>query len=169
MNITGTVLSKRKIIELVKKKYVRDWDDPRLYTLIALRRRGIPPGAILAFVNQLGVTKAKTNVQVSKFEQIVRQFLEVTVPRLMLVLEPLKVIIDDLPDDFVEMVEVPYSKDPSFGVSFPSPRLKQRRLIVSFSHVRFPLQRLCTSRNRISARLILRIISGWHLAKRLVL
>lgn len=117
MNITGTVLSKRKIIELVKKGYVRGWDDPRLYTLIALRRRGIPPGAILAFVNQLGVTKAKTNVQVSKFEQIVRQYLEVTVPRLMLVLEPLKVIIDDLPDDFVEMVEVPYSKDPSFGVS----------------------------------------------------
>ncbi|KAI1918621.1 hypothetical protein LOZ65_004768 [Ophidiomyces ophidiicola] len=115
LNITGTVLSKRKIIELVKKGFVRDWDDPRLFTLIALRRRGFPPGAILSFVNQLGVTKAKSNVQVAKLEQTVRQYLEATVPRLMLVLEPLKVVIDDLPDDFVEMVEVPYSKDPSFG------------------------------------------------------
>ncbi|EEP75375.1 glutaminyl-tRNA synthetase [Uncinocarpus reesii 1704] len=115
LNITGTVLSKRKIIELVKKGYVRGWDDPRLFTLIALRRRGFPPGAILSFVNQLGVTKAKINVQVVKLEQTVRQYLETTVPRLMLVVEPLKVIIDDLPDDYVEMVEVPYSKDPSFG------------------------------------------------------
>lgn len=115
LNITGTVLSKRKIIQLVKENHVRDWDDPRLYTLIALRRRGVPPGAILSFVNDIGVTKAVTNVQVHKFEQIVRQYLETTVPRLMVVLEPLKVIIDDLPDDHEEMCEVPFSKDPSFG------------------------------------------------------
>lgn len=115
LNLTGTVLSKRKIIQLVKEGHVRDWDDPRLYTLIALRRRGIPPGAILSFVNDLGVTKATTNVQVSKFEQTVRQYLETTVPRLMVVLEPLKVVIDDLPDDHEEMCEVPFSKDPSFG------------------------------------------------------
>ncbi|KAJ5585165.1 uncharacterized protein N7459_004965 [Penicillium hispanicum] len=115
LNITGTVLSKRKIIQLVKEGHVRDWDDPRLYTLIALRRRGIPPGAILSFVNDIGVTKNVTNVQVTKFEQIVRQFLETTVPRLMVVLEPLKVVIDDLPDDHEELVEVPFSKDPAFG------------------------------------------------------
>lgn len=115
LNITGTVLSKRKIIQLVKEGHVRDWDDPRLYTLIALRRRGVPPGAILSFVNELGVTKAVTNVQVHKFEQSVRQYLETTVPRLMVVLEPLKVVIDNLPDDHEEMCEVPFSKDPSFG------------------------------------------------------
>ncbi|KAJ5084440.1 hypothetical protein NUU61_009019 [Penicillium alfredii] len=115
LNITGTVLSKRKIIQLVKEGHVRDWDDPRLYTLIALRRRGVPPGAILAFVNDVGVTKAVTNVQVSKFEQIVRQYLENTVPRLMVVLEPLKVVIDDLPDGHEELLEVPFSKDPAFG------------------------------------------------------
>ncbi|KAJ5551295.1 hypothetical protein N7461_005993 [Penicillium sp. DV-2018c] len=115
LNITGTVLSKRKIIQLVKEGHVRDWDDPRLYTLIALRRRGVPPGAILAFVNDLGVTKNVTNVQVTKFEQIVRQYLETTVPRLMVVLEPLKVIIDDLPADHVELLDCPFSKDPSFG------------------------------------------------------
>ncbi|KAJ5996643.1 hypothetical protein N7522_008303 [Penicillium canescens] len=116
LNITGTVLSKRKIIQLVKEGHVRDWDDPRLYTLIALRRRGVPPGAILSFVNELGVTKNTTNVQVAKFEQAIRQYLETTVPRLMVVLEPLKVIIDDLPDGHVELVDSPFSpKDPSFG------------------------------------------------------
>lgn len=115
LNITGTVLSKRKIIQLVKEGHVRDWDDPRLYTLIALRRRGIPPGAILSFVNELGVTKVGSNVQMHKFDQSVRQYLETTVPRLMVVLEPLKVVIDDLADDYEEMCEVPYSKDPAFG------------------------------------------------------
>ncbi|WEW58389.1 glutaminyl-tRNA synthetase [Emydomyces testavorans] len=115
LNITGTILSKQKIIEIVKNGYVRDWDDPCLFTLIMLRRCGFPPGAILAFVNQLGVTKAKTNVQVVKLEQTVRQYLETSVPHLMLVLKLLKVIIDDLPDEYIKMVEVPYSKDPSFG------------------------------------------------------
>ncbi|KAJ5085380.1 hypothetical protein N7532_010151 [Penicillium argentinense] len=115
LNITGTVLSKRKIIKLVKEGHVRDWDDPRLYTLIALRRRGVPPGAILNFVNELGVTKNVSNVQMHRFDQSVRQFLETTVPRLMVVLEPLKVVIDDIADDHVEMCEVPFGKDPSFG------------------------------------------------------
>ncbi|CEJ54431.1 Putative Glutaminyl-tRNA synthetase [Penicillium brasilianum] len=115
LNITGTVLSKRKIIKLVKEGHVRDWDDPRLYTLIALRRRGVPPGAILSFVNELGVTKAVTNVQMHRFDQSVRVFLETTVPRLMVVTEPLKVVIDDLPDDHEELLEVPFGKDASFG------------------------------------------------------
>lgn len=92
------------------------WDDPRLYTLIALRRRGVPPGAILSFVNELGVTKATTNIETKRFEQSVRRYLETTVPRLMLVLEPILVIIDNLPEDYVEMVEMPFSKDPTYGV-----------------------------------------------------
>lgn len=115
LNITGTVLSKRKIIQLVKEGHVHDWDDPRLYTLIALRRRGVPPGAILAFVNDVGVTKNVTNVMVGKLETAIRNYLETTVPRLMVVLEPLKVIIDDLPDDHLELVDCPFSKDPAFG------------------------------------------------------
>jgi glutaminyl-tRNA synthetase len=124
LNITGTILSKRKIRDLVQKGHVRDWDDPRLYTLIALKRRGIPPGAILSFVNELGVTKAKTNIQTVRLEQTVRRYLETTVPRLMLVLEPLKIVIDDLPEDYEEMVELPFGKDPEVGVSsscFPTP------------------------------------------------
>ncbi|MCJ1410560.1 hypothetical protein MMC19_004646 [Ptychographa xylographoides] len=116
LNVTGTVLSKRKIAKLVEENIVRGWDDPRLYTLVALRRRGVPPGAILSFVNELGVSTALTNIQLSRFEQTVRRYLEQTVPRLMLVLDPIPVIIDDLPDDFLEEIELPFSpKDPSMG------------------------------------------------------
>ena len=115
LNVSGTILSKRKIHQLVKNKYVRARDDPRLYTLPALRRRGVPPGAILSFVNELGVTKAVTNIEVKRFETSVRRYLEVTVPRLMLVLDPVKVVIDNLPDNHLEMVELPFSKDPAMG------------------------------------------------------
>ncbi|OJD13229.1 glutamine-tRNA ligase [Blastomyces percursus] len=116
LNVTGTILSKRDIMKLIDGGHVGGYDDPRLYTIVGLRRRGVPPGAILSFVNELGVTKAKTNIQVHRFEQSVRRYLETTVPRLMVVMEPLKVIIDDLPEDYLEMVELPYSKDPAFGV-----------------------------------------------------
>ena len=117
LSVAGTVLSKRKIQKLVNEGYVRSWDDPRLFTLPALRRRGVPPGAILSFVNELGVTKAASVIEIKRFETIVRRYLEITVPRLMLVLDPIEVVIDDLPDDFEEMVEAPFAKDASFGVS----------------------------------------------------
>ena len=116
LNVTGTVLSKRKIAKLVEEKVVRGWDDPRLYTLAALRRRGVPPGAILSFVNELGVSTANSNIQLARFEQVVRRYLEQTVPRLMLVLDPIPVIIDNLPDDYLEEIELPFSpKDPAMG------------------------------------------------------
>ena len=119
LRVTGTFLSKRKIAKLVEEKIVRGWDDPRLYTLVALRRRGIPPGAILSFVNELGVSTALTTIQVTLFEQTVRRYLEQTVPRLMLVLDPVLVIIDDLPDDYLEEIELPFSpKDPAMGNHF---------------------------------------------------
>jgi len=116
LNVTGTIMSKRKIAKLVQLGVVRGWDDPRLYTLVALRRRGIPPGAILSFINELGVSTALTNIQIVRFEQSVRKYLEQTVPRLMLVLDPVAVIIDNLPDDYVEEVELPFApKDPAMG------------------------------------------------------
>jgi len=116
LNVTGTVLSKRKIKKLVDEKIVAGWDDPRLYTLVALRRRGIPPGAILSFVNELGVTTAKINIQIVRFESSVRKYLEMTVPRLMLVLDPVPVIIDNLPDDYAEEVENAFGpKDVNMG------------------------------------------------------
>ncbi|KAM3467628.1 hypothetical protein MY5147_008741 [Beauveria neobassiana] len=113
LNLTGTVLSKRKILKLVEEKVVRDWDDPRLYTLIAIRRRGVPPGAILEFVNELGVTTNITTIQIHRFEQSIRKYLEKTVPRLMMILDPVPVVIEDAEE--VE-VEIPFSpKDPKMG------------------------------------------------------
>ena len=105
LNLTGTIMSKRKIARLVKEGKVFDWDDPRLYTLVALRRRGVPPGAILSFVNELGVTTARSNIQTVRFEQSVRKYLEMTVPRLMVILDPVKVVIENLPEDFEEEFE----------------------------------------------------------------
>lgn len=107
-------MSKRALKKLVEGGIVRAWDDPRLYTLIAIKRRGIPPGALLSFVNELGVTTAKTVIQIKRFEQSVRRYLENTVPRLSLVLDPVAVTIEDLEEP--QDLEVPYSpKDPKFG------------------------------------------------------
>ena len=110
LNITGTIMSKRRIAKLVNNKIVRDWNDPRLFTLESLKRRGIPPGAILSFINTLGVTTSTTNIQVSRFETSVRKFLEETVPRLMLVLDPIEVVIDNLDDSFEIDCELPYKQ-----------------------------------------------------------
>lgn len=116
LNITGTVMSKRALKELVDKKYVRDWDDPRLYTLIAIRRRGVPPGAILSFINELGVTTSKTVIQTARFEQSVRRYLETSVPRLCLVLDPIRVVIQDIGDLEGQELVLPFSpKKPEFG------------------------------------------------------
>ncbi|KAI5457813.1 tRNA synthetases class I, catalytic domain-containing protein [Mariannaea sp. PMI_226] len=114
LNVSGTIMSKRALKKLVEGGVVRGWDDPRLYTLIAIRRRGIPPGALLAFVNELGVTTAKTVIQIVRFEQTVRRYLENTVPRVSLVLDPVPVTIEDI-EETIDL-DVPYSpKDPKFG------------------------------------------------------
>jgi glutaminyl-tRNA synthetase len=118
LNITGTLMSKRKIKALVDEGHVRAWDDPRLYTLIALRRRGVPPGAILSFVSTLGVSTAPSTIQVARFEQAVRQYLENTALRLLMVLRPLKVVLENVPDDYVVMCEKPlHPKVPALGSS----------------------------------------------------
>lgn len=87
---------------------VKAWDDPRLFTLVGLRRRGIPAKALLSFVEELGVTDSVTLIQLHKFEGSIRRFLERIVPRIMLVLDPIKVIIDDVPNDFKENLNVPF-------------------------------------------------------------
>ncbi|KAG9317489.1 glutaminyl-tRNA synthetase [Chiua virens] len=118
LNITGTINSKRKILQLVNQGYVTGWDDPRLHTVIALRRRGVPPEAILSFVSTLGVSTAESNIQIGRFDQAIRQFLEGTAPRLLMVLRPLKVTIENLPEDYVLMVEKPlHPKVPALGTS----------------------------------------------------
>jgi len=116
LNVTGTVLSKRKIQKLVAEKHVRGWDDPRLYTLIALRRRGIPPGAIRTFVAELGVSDNTTIIQTIRLETTVRKYLEKTVPRLMLIPDPIPVHIDNLADDYCEEISLDFMpRDASMG------------------------------------------------------
>lgn len=95
---------------------VRGWDDPRLFTLVALRRRGVPPGALKKFVLDLGVTKANSNTAIHVLDATIRTYLERTVPRLMLVLDPIKVTLTNLPDDHLEERDVPFDpKDPAKG------------------------------------------------------
>ncbi|KAJ4385576.1 Glutaminyl-tRNA synthetase [Gnomoniopsis smithogilvyi] len=116
LSLSGTVLSKRKILLLVTDKIVRGWDDPRLYTLMAIKRRGVPPGAILEFINELGVTTNATVIQIVRFEQSIRKYLERTVPRLMLVLDPVPVIIEDVGEDEGTELTLPFSpKNPAMG------------------------------------------------------
>lgn len=116
LEMQGTVLSKRRLKMLVESQHVSGWDDPRLYTVIALRRRGVPPGAILSFISQLGVTTSRAIIPVSRFEQSIRQYLEHASPRLNLVLNPIKLVIENLPDDHVEFVEKPlHPKIPEMG------------------------------------------------------
>lgn len=121
LNLAGTVMSKRALRTLVEGGIVRGWDDPRLYTVIGLRRRGVPPEALLRFVQELGVSTAQTTIPISRFEQTVREHLETSVPRLMTVLEPLPVEILDI-EETLEL-DVPYMpKDPTWGshkVSLP--------------------------------------------------
>ncbi|KAI0478178.1 glutaminyl-tRNA synthetase [Xylaria cf. heliscus] len=115
LNVEGTIMSKRALKKLVESGIVRGWDDPRLYTLIAIRRRGIPPGAILSFINELGVTTSLTVIRIARFEQSVRRYLETSVPRLLLVLDPIRVVIQDIGQLDGEELDMPLSKDPSMG------------------------------------------------------
>jgi glutaminyl-tRNA synthetase len=87
-----------------------------LYTIIALRRRGIPPGALLAFVSELGVTTLKSTTEIKKFESVIRRYLEDSAPRLMMVLNPVKLVIENVPDDYRVPVQVPlHPKIPAMG------------------------------------------------------
>ncbi|KAM8863049.1 glutamine--tRNA ligase [Spinachia spinachia] len=107
LNLTYTVVSKRKIIKLVESGVVRDWDDPRLFTLTALRRRGFPAEAINNFCARVGVTVSQTTTEPHLLEACVRDVLNDTAPRAMAVLEPLKVTITNLPEHSQLDVQVP--------------------------------------------------------------
>lgn len=105
LNLTYTVLSKRKLRILVEKGYVKGWDDPRMPTISGLRRRGYTPESIRDFCNRIGVAKANSMVDIALLEHCVREDLNKKAPRVMAVLRPLKVIIDNYPEDQVEWLE----------------------------------------------------------------
>jgi len=116
LNITNTVLSKRKLMKLVNEKYVNGWDDPRLYTLEALKRRGFTPTAINTFAERLGITTALTTVNMELLEAAVRDDLNKIAIRAKAVLEPLKVTITNFPEGVIEdRVVLKNPVDPSMG------------------------------------------------------
>ncbi|XP_040071974.2 glutamine--tRNA ligase [Ixodes scapularis] len=98
LNLNYTVVSKRKIGKLIEEGVVRDWDDPRLFTLTALRRRGFPPEAINNFCAKLGLTGSLSSVDPQMLEACVRDVLNTTAPRAMCVVEPLRVVINNFPE-----------------------------------------------------------------------
>jgi glutaminyl-tRNA synthetase len=105
LNLTHAMMSKRKVRKLVEAGVVRGWDDPRLTTLRGLRRRGVRPEAILDFVRTVGETKNDSWVDMSLFEAVIRDDLNRRSPRRMAVLKPLKLVIDNYPEDRVEEME----------------------------------------------------------------
>jgi len=116
LNLSHTVLSKRRLVQLVREGHVRGWDDPRMPTLAGLRRRGIPPPAIRDFIGRVGVAKADNLVEVALLEHCVRELLNRTAPRRMAVLRPLKVVITNYPEGQVETFEaINNPEDPAAG------------------------------------------------------
>ena len=106
LNITNTVMSKRYLRRLVEEKYVAGWDDPRMPTLCALRRRGYTPESILDFLNRVGVAKADSVVETAMLEHCVREDLNAHAPRYMAVTDPLRVIVDNWEDGRVEEITI---------------------------------------------------------------
>jgi glutaminyl-tRNA synthetase len=115
-NLTYTVMSKRKLLQLVKENHVDGWDDPRMPTLAGLRRRGFTAESIRAFWERVGVAKADSIVDVGLLEHTLREDLNKRCKRLMAVLRPLKVIIENFPEGEVREIEAPlHPEDPSQG------------------------------------------------------
>jgi glutaminyl-tRNA synthetase len=108
LNLSYTVLSKRRLIELVGKEVVRGWDDPRMPTLAGIRRRGYTPEAIRDFCERIGVAKNDSIIDMALLEHCVREDMNQRAPRVMAVLQPLRVVIDNYPEDRVEEFDCPY-------------------------------------------------------------
>lgn len=116
LNLTYTVLSKRKLLQLVQQNYVTDWDDPRMPTLAGFRRRGYTPEAIRNFCERIGVAKRNSIVDLAMLEHSLREDLNKRAPRVMAVLRPLKVVLENYPEGHTEeLAAVNNPEDPSQG------------------------------------------------------
>ena len=116
LNITYTVMSKRRLLELVNEKYVQGWDDPRMPTISGLRRRGYTPESLKLFTEKVGVAKRDNVIDVALLEHSIREDLNKRVPRVMAVLDPVKVIITNFPEDEVDLMELENNpEDPESG------------------------------------------------------
>tara|TARA_Y100000590_G_scaffold450564_1_gene590448 strand:+ start:2263 stop:4623 length:2361 start_codon:yes stop_codon:yes gene_type:complete len=108
LNLQYTVLSKRKLLQLVEEGHVDGWDDPRMPTIAGMRRRGVPPSAIRKFCDMIGVAKTENRIDIGKLEYAIRHELNHKAPRVMCVLNPLKVIITNYPENEIEEIDAPY-------------------------------------------------------------
>jgi glutaminyl-tRNA synthetase len=108
LNLSYTVMSKRKLLELVESKLVAGWDDPRMPTIAGLRRRGYTPEAIRAFCHKIGVAKNISVVDMALLEHTVREDLSPRSPRVMAVLRPLRLVVENFPEGEVEQLDAPY-------------------------------------------------------------
>jgi glutaminyl-tRNA synthetase len=116
LNLTYTVLSKRKLLKMVEGKHVEGWDDPRMLTLSGLRRRGYTPAAIRNFCKIIGIGKSDSRIDMGVLENEIRNDLNERAPRRMCVLDPIKVIIDNFPNDLVENVTAKnHPQNPEMG------------------------------------------------------
>ncbi len=116
LNLTYTVMSKRKLLQLVREKNVNGWDDPRLPTISGLRRRGVTPEAIRDFCERIGVAKTDSTIDIALLEHCIREDLNKRAPRVMAVLRPLKVVITNYPEDQTEELDaINNPEDPEAG------------------------------------------------------
>jgi len=116
LNMTHTLLSKRKLLQLVEEGHVTGWDDPRMPTLSGIRRRGYTPESLRKFCDRIGLAKRNSTVDVTLLENSIRDELNETAPRVMAVLQPLRVVIENYPEGQVELMEaVNNPEDPSMG------------------------------------------------------
>jgi glutaminyl-tRNA synthetase len=116
LNLSYTVMSKRKLLTLVEEGHVSGWDDPRMPTIVGMRRRGFPPEAIRTFCERIGVAKRENLVDVALLEHAVREDLNKRAPRVMAVLRPLRVVIENYPETGTEEFEIGNNpEDPSAG------------------------------------------------------
>ncbi|MCY4627209.1 MAG: glutamine--tRNA ligase/YqeY domain fusion protein [Acidobacteria bacterium] len=116
LNVSYTVLSKRRLLRLVSEGHVSGWDDPRMPTIAGLRRRGVPPAAIRAFCERVGVAKRDSTVDIALLEHAVREELNRTSPRLLGVLDPVRLVVENYPEDGEETFEaVNNPEDPAAG------------------------------------------------------
>ncbi|MFO7868851.1 MAG: glutamine--tRNA ligase/YqeY domain fusion protein [Bacteroidales bacterium] len=120
LNLNYTVMSKRKLLQLVEEQYVQSWDDPRMPTICGLRRRGYTPEAIRTFSTKVGVSKRENVIDVALLEHCAREHLNAISPRVMAVLNPLKVVLTNYPEDSTETV---------YGISNPEDENSEKRAI----------------------------------------
>ncbi len=158
LNITYTVLSKRKLKLLVEEGHVNGWDDPRLPTLSGIRRRGYPAAAIRAFCESIGVAKANSTVDIAQLEFFVRDHLNYHTPRAMAVMDPLKVTITNYPEGQVEMMQVVNNPENKEAGSRPVP-FSRDILIEKSDFMEFPSKKF----HRLSPGAEIRLQNAYYI------